>query len=115
MLDRRDFVSSLLLAAPAWGAPRGEGDWRHYANDAGASRFSSLDKIKRGNVAKLKPVWTHRSEDASQRPSTTIECTPLVIGGTMYITTARAQVRALNAATGEAQWNFDPLPKSMRG
>lgn len=115
MLDRRDFVSSLLLAAPAWGASRGEGDWRHYANDAGASRFSPLDKIKRGNVAKLKPVWTHRSEDASQRPSTTIECTPLVIGGTMYITTARAQVRALNAATGEAQWNFDPLPKSMRG
>ncbi len=27
----------------------------------------------------------------------------------MYITTAQLQVRALNAATGEVLWNFDPF------
>ena len=40
---------------------------------------------------------------------TTIECTPLVLDGVMYITTAQLQVRALNAATGEVLWNFDPF------
>src|SRR5262245_25305947 len=115
MLDRRDFCSSVLLAMGAWGAERGNEDWRHYGGDAGATRFSSLEQIKRGNVAKLKVAWNHRCGDASQRPSTTIECTPLVVGGIMYLTTPRLQVRALKAATGEALWNFKPLGQSVRG
>jgi quinoprotein glucose dehydrogenase len=115
MLDRRDFLSSALLAVPAWSAGRSDADWLHYAGDAGATRFSPLDSITRSNAAKLKPAWSHACGDASQRPSTTMECTPLVTGGVMFLTTARAQVRALNAATGESLWNFDPLPKSPRG
>ncbi|MCW5982984.1 MAG: pyrroloquinoline quinone-dependent dehydrogenase [Bryobacteraceae bacterium] len=115
MLDRRGFLSSALLALPAWAANRDEGDWRHYGGDAGATRFSPLDQIKRANVSKLKPAWNHRCGDASRRPATTIECTPLVIGGRMYLTTARVQVRALNAATGEPLWNFDPPDRAPRG
>ncbi|MGH9657028.1 MAG: pyrroloquinoline quinone-dependent dehydrogenase, partial [Bryobacteraceae bacterium] len=52
---------------------------------------------------------------ATQKPATTIECTPLVADGTMYLTTPRVQIRALNAATGEALWNFDPAPAMSRG
>lgn len=114
MLDRRDFVSSLLLAAPMWGAGQAEGDWRFYGGDAGATRFSPLEQIRRENASKLKVAWSHKCGDASQRPSTTIECTPLVVDGTMFLTTPRVQVRALNAATGEALWNFNPLGESRR-
>ncbi|MDX1984649.1 MAG: pyrroloquinoline quinone-dependent dehydrogenase [Bryobacteraceae bacterium] len=113
MLDRRDFVSSLLLAAPSWAAAS-ESDWRYYGGDAGATRYSPLDLIKRANVAKLKPAWSHKCGDASQRPSTTIECTPLVADGVMFLTTAKVQVRALNAATGEPLWNFAPLGPAPR-
>jgi len=33
---------------------------------------------------------------------------PVVIDGVMYATTPRLQVFALNAATGEEIWRFDP-------
>lgn len=49
-----------------------------------------------------------------QRPATTIECTPIVIDGVMYLTTARLQVRAIKASTGEPLWNYNPLQNSRR-
>lgn len=103
-----------MVAAPVWGAAEAEGDWRYYGGDAGASRYSPLRQIRRENVGRLKVAWTHAAGDASQRPATTIECTPLVVDGTMYLTTARVQVRALDAATGEPKWNFDPLGAARR-
>jgi quinoprotein glucose dehydrogenase len=116
MLHRRDFFSSVLLSLPAaLSAAPSDADWRHYGGDAGATRFSSLEQIKRSNVGNLKPAWSHHTQDASLRPSTNIECTPLVIGGVMYMTTAKVQVRALNARTGEAMWSFNPLGPSPRG
>lgn len=111
MLDRRDFLFSALAVAPAWGAERSSGDWRFYGGDSGASRYSPLDHVKRGNVGKLKVAWSHKCGDAMQRPATTIECTPIVIDGVMYLTTARLQVRALKAATGEPVWNYNPLQR----
>ncbi len=114
MLHRRAFLSSAALALPSLRAATGDGDWRFYAGDAGATRFSPLDQIKRSNAAKLKPAWTHAAGDALQRPATTIECTPIVVEGVAFITTARLQVRALNAATGEALWSFNPLGSSRR-
>lgn len=115
MIHRRDFLTSAFLAAPTWSAERTEADWRYYGGDAGASRFSPLEQIQRANVAKLKPAWSYRCGDASQRPSTTIECTPLVVDGVMYLTTARVNVRALKAATGEALWDFAPQSAPARG
>lgn len=115
MIDRRDFLSSVLLAAPAWSASPGEGDWRFYGGDSGASRFSPLEQIKPGNATRLKVAWSHRCGDSSQRPSTTIECTPIVVNEVMYLTTARVQVRALKAATGEPLWNFEPPDAPSRG
>ncbi|MBN8731654.1 MAG: pyrroloquinoline quinone-dependent dehydrogenase [Acidobacteria bacterium] len=111
---RRDVLSSALLALPAWAAKSGEGDWGYYGGDAAATRFSPLNQIKRSNASKLKVAWTHACGDASQRPLTTIECTPIVVGGVMVLTTPRVQVRALNAATGEPLWNYNPLGSSRR-
>ena len=38
----------------------------------------------------------------------TIECTPSVFDGVMYVTTGEMRLVALNAATGEELWQFDP-------
>jgi len=114
LVSRRDVLSSALLALPAWAAKQGEGDWGHYGGDPGATRFSPLNQIKASNAANLKVAWTHACGDASQRPLTTIECTPIVVGGVMYLTTARVQVRALNAVTGQPLWNYNPLAGSRR-
>ena len=115
---RRTFLKATVASlatggAPVLPGPRNTGadalsEWRVYGSNQGASRYSPLSQINRDNVAKLKVAWVHHTEDASKRPATTIECTPIVVDGRMYITTARLQVRALDAATGEVLWNFNP-------
>ena len=84
-------------------------DWRHYGGTLGATRYSTLDQINRSNVGDLRVAWIHATGDSQARPATKIECTPLVVDGRMYITTAQVQVRALDAATGDLLWKFDPF------
>ncbi|MDE0109318.1 MAG: pyrroloquinoline quinone-dependent dehydrogenase [Bryobacterales bacterium] len=84
-------------------------DWRHYGGSLGATRYSELDQINRSNVSDLKVAWVHATGDSQDRPATKIECTPIVVDGRMYVTTAQVQVRALDATTGEMLWNFDPF------
>ena len=36
------------------------------------------------------------------------EATPLVVDGTMYVTSAWSKVFALDARTGKEKWRFDP-------
>lgn len=110
-MDRRLFLS-LLAAAPqlrasAW-SEGAAWQWEHYGGDAGASRYAPLDQITPSNVKDLEVAWVHNVGDYSRRPQTTIECTPIVVDGVMYLLTARLKVQALNAATGEVLWTFDP-------
>ena len=84
-------------------------DWPVYGGDQGATRYSPLDQINATNVARLEPAWVHHTEDASQRPATTIECTPIVVGGVMYLTTARLKLQALDASNGKLIWSLDPF------
>src|SRR5206468_2642490 len=49
----------------------------------------------------------YHTGDAIKRPRTPIECTPFVVNGVMYITTALLSVCALAAATGALLWRFD--------
>lgn len=113
---RRTFLTTAAASTLAAGAARSEAfpppaerEWRCYGGDPGARRYSALKQINRENVPDLKVAWTHHTGDTRERPSTTIECTPLVVDGVMYITTALVQVRALDAATGKQLWNFDPF------
>ena len=112
---RRSFIkqaagsSAALYAVSADAATVASGDWPTYGGSAGATRYSELDQIDKSSVAKLEIAWRHKTGDAMERPATRIECTPIVIDGRMYISTAQLQVRALDAATGEQLWNFDPF------
>ena len=72
-------------------------------------RYSQLDQINRENVTRLKPVWTYHTRELEGRTGKTIECTPIVIDGVMYLTTGYLRVVALDAATGKELWQFDPL------
>lgn len=85
------------------------GDWPGVGNDPGCMRYSPLDQINRENVSRLKPVWTYHTNELEGRAGKTIECTPIVVDGTMYLTTGYLRVVALDAANGEELWQFDPL------
>lgn len=112
---RRTFIKSAAISSAALYTSSGQAareassDWGFYGGSPGSTRYSGLDQIDRSNVAGLKVAWTHHTGDAMQRPATKIECTPIVVDGRMYISTAQLQFRALDAATGKQLWNFDPF------
>jgi quinoprotein glucose dehydrogenase len=87
---------------------RSSREWPVYGGDAGGTKYSELSQIHRGNVHRLEPAWIYRTGDKRERPASTIQCNPLVIGGVMYITTPALKVVALRAASGEKLWEFDP-------
>ena len=102
-MNRRHFLSSIaaapLLSSQAYAAT--DWEWRVYGADPEATRYAPIDGINKENVKDLKVAWTHHTEDHSVRPQTTIECTPIVVDGTLYLLTPRLKVHALDAATGE--------------
>ncbi len=105
-LNLLTLFSALILCLPGAAA---QTDWPNYSNDKGGMRYSSLKQINRDNVKNLKPTWTYRTGDAGPGNKTTIQCTPVIVNGVMYITTAKAKVAALEAATGREIWKFDPF------
>lgn len=82
-------------------------DWSHYGGPADGSRYSSLDQINKSNVSSLEIAWTYQTGDATERSQ--IQCQPIVKNGILYGTTPGLDVFALNAATGEEVWRFDPF------
>lgn len=83
-------------------------DWPYVGGDAGGTRYSPLAQIHRGNVRDLQVAWTYNAGDALPGNGSTIECTPLVVEGVLFLTTPRLNVAALDAATGREIWRFDP-------
>jgi quinoprotein glucose dehydrogenase len=104
-MRRREFIPTALSAAAA---PSSH-EWPFYGGDANATRYSPAARITKSNVAKLKVAWSHHTGDAQERPATAIECTPVVVDGVMYLTSAKLKVHAVNPATGERKWAFDPF------
>ncbi|AMV38460.1 pyrroloquinoline quinone-dependent dehydrogenase [Planctomyces sp. SH-PL62] len=99
----------LAFVGRAGAQPEPSDDWPGVGNDPGCMRYSTLDQIDRSNVARLKPAWTYHTGELKDGVGKTIECTPIVIDGVMYVTTAHLKVVALDAATGAERWKFDPL------
>jgi quinoprotein glucose dehydrogenase len=88
------------------------GEWRWYGGDAGGSRYSPLDQINKTNVGQLKLAWELHVGDVSDggngRPKSEFEATPIVVAGTMYLTTPFSRVLAVDPETGKEKWAFDP-------
>lgn len=99
-------------------------DWIAYGGDRGASKYSSLDQINRDNVKNLELAWSYRTGDGEgSRPDvdsyglgTTPIRLPEEIGGALILCSAFDRLIALNAATGEEIWSFDPqVKRGVRG
>ena len=89
------------------GSPSYSGaEWRNYGGDPGRTHYSTLDQINRSNVGQLEPAWIYHTGDKTDQ--STIEANPLIIDGIVYLTTAAVKAAAIDAATGEEIWTFDP-------
>src|SRR5579883_251375 len=98
------FIALALLAA--------DGDWPNYGNDPGGTRYSTLSQINRENVAKLKPAWEYHTgalkPDTHNNKKAAFEATPILVDGTLYLSTPYDVVIALDPETGKERWKFDP-------
>jgi quinoprotein glucose dehydrogenase len=81
-------------------------DWPTYGGGQGAQRYSDLSQITRENVGQLKHAWVFRTGDIPKNYGA--EMTPLKIGEVLYGCTSRHKIFALDAATGQQKWMFDP-------
>jgi len=88
-------------------------DWPYYGHDAGGMRYSPLTEINKENVSQLKVAWVFHTGDVSDGSHDSkrsgFETTPLVVDGTLFLTTPFNRVIALDPATGAQRWAYDPL------
>jgi quinoprotein glucose dehydrogenase len=80
-------------------------DWAIYRGDKKANQYAELAQINATNVHTLEPAWEYHTGDPNG-PS--MYSNPIVVDGLMYFTTPKLNAVALDAATGEEVWVFEP-------
>lgn len=79
------------------------GNWMSHGRTYGEQRFSPLDQITDANVGGLGLAWAFATGSGRGH-----EATPIVVDGTMFFSLPWSKVVALDAATGERLWDYDP-------
>ena len=65
------------------------------------TRYYPNGQINAGNVSRLRPAWIFQTDVKES-----METSPIVVNGIMYVTTSFDHVYALNARTGEQIWYY---------
>ena len=95
------FVSGYRLTGEASSQP---GSWATYGFDFANTRHVAFAQIDERNVGDLAPAWRFLTSTHGR-----METSPIVVGDTMYITTAIENgVIALDATTGAVRWHYTP-------
>jgi quinoprotein glucose dehydrogenase len=84
--------------------------WVHYGGDQHGMQYSSLSQLRTGNVAQLEEAWRFRTGELGQghREPFAFQANPILVEGRLYLPTGSAIVFALDPATGEEIWRYDP-------
>jgi quinoprotein glucose dehydrogenase len=100
-----------VAAAPAEASYASDEDWVAYGGTYGAQRYSTLAQITPENAAQLERAWVAHTGDLPENlndNSYGAETTPLKIGDTLYLCSAKNILIALDATTGQERWRYDP-------
>ena len=99
----------LLVTARAQGQSQVPStDWPAYGGDAAGHRFAAASQITPANVGQLKPAWVYRTGDLLRRHGR-FEATPILVDGTLYVSSPLGRVSALDPQTGAERWTYDPM------
>lgn len=111
MRSHRTFLSTLAATAIGYfflgqiasAAEPSNADWAHYLGGKERNLYSPLQQIDRSNVEQLEVAWTFDTGEVAE-----YQANNLIIDGVLYTPTATRKVIALNAATGDDIWTWDP-------
>jgi quinoprotein glucose dehydrogenase len=84
--------------------------WEHYGGGLHGMQYSSLGQINTDNVHELEEAWRFRTGELGQghREPFAFQANPILVEGRLYVPTGSAIVFALDPATGEQIWRYDP-------
>ncbi len=101
---RRSDSAPAANAAATSGEPE-DGEWRIPAKNFASTRYSGLDQINAGNVARLQPAFSFSTGVLRGH-----EAAPIVTGNTMYIVTPHPNILyALDLSRdGALKWKYEP-------
>lgn len=99
-----------LLAIASFSCRSGDKDkyanWEVYGGSKENIHYSSLKNIDTNNVTQLQPAWEYHTKDGDSLSQ--IQVNPLVIDGILYGVSPKLRLFAVDAATGQSKWVFDP-------
>lgn len=84
-----------------------EFDWSVYLGGKKRDLYAPLKQINRANVTQLKVAWRYDTGDQAE-----YQANNLIIKGVLYTPTPSRKVVALNAATGQELWTWDPATEA---
>lgn len=102
------------------GASHDASNWTAYAGSNLSNHYTAGDQITPENVKGLKVAWEFHTGDlkpADSKLGYAFQNTPLKVGELLYVCTPTQKVIAVDAATGQERWRFDPRTneKAMAG
>ena len=76
-------------------------NWPSYGRDYTNRRYSPLTQITPATIGNLKLAWVYHTGI-----TTAFEGSPIVVDGTMFLSTPMNHVVALDAASGRKKWEY---------
>ncbi len=83
-------------------------NWASFGNTANENRYSPLTQIAPGNASQLGRAFTFDLNKAVPGIKKGQQSYPIVVNGTIYVTSADDQVFAVNGTTGAMLWHYAP-------
>jgi alcohol dehydrogenase (cytochrome c) len=78
-----------------------ENNFLHTNGNYDQTRYYPGKQVNKSNVGNLRPAWIFQTEVKES-----LETTPIVVDGVMYVTTSFNHVYAIDAKTGEEFWHY---------
>ncbi len=102
-------LACLVQIASCGIASAAETPWPAFGHDSSNRNFSALAQIDRSNVARLRPAWLFQTGITGY-----FQAQPLMVDGTLYLSTTQNNVAALDAGTGKPLWTYTHKPRTEK-
>src|SRR6266545_1064027 len=79
-------------------------DFPKVGGNLGNQNYTSLDRIHRGNIGRLRGAWVNRIEGGITTGNN--QSTAVAVDGVLYIESALGNVFAVDGATGQTKWKY---------